>query len=60
MTGLSRGMDYNEAWDASNQAFEDGWAPAVLNYASDKISLGMPMKGISAAMAVGTGGKVRR
>ena len=58
MTGLSRGMDYNEAWDASNQAFEDGWAPAVLNYASDKISLGMPMKGISAAMAVGTGGKV--
>lgn len=58
MTGLSRGMDYDEAWDASNQAFEDGWAPAVLNYASDKISLGMPMKGISAAMAVGTGGKV--
>lgn len=58
MTGLSRGMDYNEAWDASNQAFDDGWAPAVLNYASDKISLGMPMKGISAAMAVGTGGKV--
>lgn len=58
MTGLSRGMDYNEAWDASNQAFEDGWAPAVLNYASDKISLGMPMRGISAAMAVGTGGKV--
>ena len=58
MTGLSRGMGYDEAWDASNQAFEDGWAPAVLNYASDKISLGMPMKGISAAMAVGTGGKV--
>lgn len=58
MTGLSRGMDYDEAWDASNQAFEDGWAPAVLNYASDKISLGMPMKGISAAMAVGAGGKV--
>ena len=58
MTGLSRGMDYNEAWDASNQAFEDGWAPAVLNYASDKISLGMPLRGISAAMAVGTGGKV--
>ncbi len=58
MTGLSRGMDYSEAWDASNQAFDDGWAPAVLNYASDKISLGMPMKGISAAMAVGTGGKV--
>ena len=58
MTGLSRGMDHTEAWDASNQAFDDGWAPAVLNYASDKISLGMPMKGISAAMAVGTGGKV--
>jgi hypothetical protein len=58
MTGLSRGMDYDEAWNASNQSFDDGWAPAVLNYASDKISLGMPMKGISAAMAVGTGGKV--
>lgn len=58
MTGLSRGMSHDEAWGASNQAFTEGWAPAVLNYTADKISLGMPMKGISAAMAVGTGGKV--
>ena len=58
MTGLSRGMNHDEAWSASNESFEEGWAPAVLNYAADKVSLGMPMKGISAAMAVGTGGKV--
>lgn len=58
MTGLSRGMDHDSAWNASNEAFNEGWAPALLNYASDKAMIGMPMKGIGGAIAMGGGGKV--
>ena len=58
MTGLSRGMSHEDAWDASNEALAEGWAPAVINYASDRAMLGRGMKGISGAMAVGGGGKV--
>lgn len=58
MTGLSRGMSHEDAWNASNEALDEGWAPAVINYASDRAMLGRGMKGISGAMAVGSGGKV--
>nr|DAU41868.1 MAG TPA: PLxRFG domain protein [Caudoviricetes sp.] len=58
MTGLSRGMSHEDAWNARNEAFAEGWAPAMLNYASDNLMIGRPMKGIGAAMAVGSGGKV--
>lgn len=58
MTGLSRGMSHEDAWNASNEALDEGWAPAVINYASDRAMLGRGMKGISGAMAVGGGGKV--
>lgn len=58
MTGLSRGMSHEDAWNASNEALDEGWAPAVINYASDRAMLGRGMKGISGAMAVGAGGKV--
>ena len=58
MTGLSRGMDHNQAYDAMKTTFNEGWAPAMANYAFDKISMkGSLGSGIAGAFA-GEGGKV--
>lgn len=58
MTGLSRGMDHDQAYDAMKTSFNEGWAPAMANYAFDKISMqGSLGSGITSAFATG-GGKV--
>lgn len=58
MTGLSRGMDHSQAYDAMKTTFNEGWAPAMANYAFDKISMrGSLGSGIAGAFA-GEGGKV--
>lgn len=58
MTGLSRGMDHDQAYDAMKTTFNEGWAPAMANYAFDKISMqGSLGSGITGAFATG-GGKV--
>ena len=58
MTGLSRGMNHEQAYDSMGTAFKEGWAPAMANYAFDKISMkGSLGSGIAGAFASG-GGKV--
>ena len=58
MTGLQRGMDHNQSYDAMKTTFNEGWAPAMANYAFDKISMqGSLGSGITSAFAAG-GGKV--
>ena len=58
MTGLQRGMDHSQAYDAMKTSFNEGWAPAMANYAFDKISMqGSLGSGITGAFATG-GGKV--
>lgn len=58
MTGLQRGMDHNQSYDAMKTTFNEGWAPAMANYAFDKISMqGSLGSGITSAFATG-GGKV--
>ena len=58
LTGLSRGMDHSQAYDAMKTTFNEGWAPAMANYAFDKISMqGSLGSGITSAFATG-GGKV--
>ena len=58
MTGLQRGMDHDQAYDAMKTSFNEGWAPAMANYAFDKISMqGSLGSGITGAFATG-GGKV--
>lgn len=58
MTGLQRGMDHDQAYDAMKTSFNEGWAPAMANYAFDKISMqGSLGSGITSAFATG-GGKV--
>lgn len=58
MTGLSRGMDHSQSYDAMKTTFNEGWAPAMANYAFDKISMkGSLGSGIAGAFA-GEGGKV--
>ena len=58
MTGLSRGMDHDQSYDAMKTTFNEGWAPAMANYAFDKISMqGSLGSGITSAFATG-GGKV--
>ena len=58
MTGLSRGMDHDQSYDAMKTSFNEGWAPAMANYAFDKISMqGSLGSGITGAFATG-GGKV--
>lgn len=58
MTGLQRGMDHNQSYDAMKTTFNEGWAPAMANYAFDKISMqGSLGSGITGAFATG-GGKV--
>ena len=58
MTGLQRGMDHSQAYDAMKTSFNEGWAPAMANYAFDKISMqGSLGSGITSAFATG-GGKV--
>lgn len=58
MTGLSRGMDHSQSYDAMKTTFNEGWAPAMANYAFDKISMqGSLGSGITSAFATG-GGKV--
>lgn len=58
MTGLSRGMDHDQSYDAMKTTFNEGWAPAMANYAFDKISMqGSLGSGITGAFATG-GGKV--
>ena len=58
MTGLSRGMDHDQSYDAMKTSFNEGWAPAMANYAFEKISMqGSLGSGITSALATG-GGKV--
>ena len=58
MTGLQRGMDHSQSYDAMKTTFNEGWAPAMANYAFDKISMqGSLGSGITGAFATG-GGKV--
>ena len=58
MTGLQRGMDHSQSYDAMKTTFNEGWAPAMANYAFDKISMqGSLGSGITSAFATG-GGKV--
>ena len=58
MTGLSRGMDHDQSYNAMKTTFNEGWAPAMANYAFDKISMqGSLGSGITSAFATG-GGKV--
>ena len=58
MTGLQRGMDHDQSYDAMKTSFNEGWAPAMANYAFDKISMqGSLGSGITSAFATG-GGKV--
>lgn len=58
MTGLQRGMDHDQSYDAMKTTFNEGWAPAMANYAFDKISMqGSLGSGITGAFATG-GGKV--
>lgn len=58
MTGLQRGMDHSQAYDAMKTSFNEGWAPAMANYAFEKISMqGSLGSGITSALATG-GGKV--
>lgn len=58
MTGISRGMDHDQSYDAMKTTFNEGWAPAMANYAFDKISMqGSLGSGITSAFATG-GGKV--
>ena len=58
MTGLQRGMDHSQSYDAMKTTFNEGWAPAMANYAFDKISMqGSLGSGITGAFAAG-GGKV--
>ena len=58
MTGLSRGMSHDQSYDAMKTTFNEGWAPAMANYAFDKISMkGSLGSGIAGAFAEG-GGKV--
>ena len=58
MTGLQRGMDHSQSYDAMKTSFNEGWAPAMANYAFDKISMqGSLGSGITSAFATG-GGKV--
>lgn len=58
MTGLQRGMDHSQAYDAMKTSFNEGWAPAMANYTFDKISMqGSLGSGITGAFATG-GGKV--
>ena len=58
MTGLQRGMDHDQSYDAMKTSFNEGWAPAMANYAFEKISMqGSLGSGITSALATG-GGKV--
>lgn len=58
MTGLQRGMDHSQSYDAMKTSFNEGWAPAMANYAFEKISMqGSLGSGITSALATG-GGKV--
>ena len=58
MTGLQRGMNHSQSYDAMKTSFNEGWAPAMANYAFDKISMqGSLGSGITSAFATG-GGKV--
>lgn len=57
-TGLSRGMDHKEAWEARNEAFAQGFLPAILDYSVDKAFRDAPIEGALGAMASKPGEKV--